>query len=192
METKVSIKTGFILLACALMASTAYSQVSYWRCVNPPDLCVAFIQKQKDECPECKEWVKRFLEFSTVAESARVEQRASGIRTSRIASNFFLDAASETLYGFDFATVGPERSKTREIYAAPEKYGLHQLREDESKIGALAIIGDVAGIATEVDGELKIAYPSAKTGKIEFASPETLANSEKAEVKYVAPVPRAD
>jgi hypothetical protein len=189
MTKRASLPTipAIIAAVCWLAVMPVHAQVSYFRCADPPDKCIAYTEAEKADCAECKTWKKIFLDFQVIMQSARAEQKQAGVKSSQVASNFFIDAASEQIYGFDIGVRGGSPPKTREMSKNPAKYGLRTLRQDEPKVGSFAIIGDVAGIVTEKDGELLIAYPSSRTGKVRFAAPAVLADSEKATVKYIEP-----
>ncbi len=183
--------SGVVLLviACTCMSTAAWAQLPYFRCSNPLDICIAFTEGEKAACPDCQAWVKVFLNVSDVMRTAQAAQlRASGIATKGVASNFFLEAASKELYRLDIAESSGGLPRTRQIHSEPEKYGFRELREGESRVGSIAIIGNIAGIVVDRSGALRIAYPSAKTGEVNLETPSALATAEDANVKYLTPM----
>jgi hypothetical protein len=183
---------GLVAITIALCTSYVHAASSYYRCIDPPNKCIARTEAEKADCPECKAWIRVFLDFQGVMQSARTEQKEAGIGSGKVATNFFLDAASEKVFGLDLTEEGNVPPKTRDVYKNPEKYGLRTLGEGESRVGSLAIVGDVAGVVTERAGKLLIAYPSAKTGKVRLIAPTALAEAEKTIVKYVVPAERRE
>ena len=188
--------TPTLRVATALMASLfafmAYAEMGYWRCANPPDKCIAFSEVDKADCPECKEWKRVFLDFSIVMRDARREQKEAGVATPGVASNFFLDAASEHIYGVDLTTTAGSPPKTSDIYKNPRRYGLVPVAAREVNVGTLAVVGNVAGVVTEKDGALVITYSGGKTGEIKTATAVALAAAEREPVRYLIPEQRQE
>jgi hypothetical protein len=170
-------------------AVPAYSQNAnaYYRCAEPPNICIAHSEKEEAGCPECKLWVKIFLNFDVILKDARAAQEDAGVDAKLVASNYFASAVSKKLYDLDLGEPRGTPPKTREIAKNPDKYGLRSVSEQQAQVGALAFIGDIAGVVTERGGKLVIAYSSARTGGVNYASPTVLAKAEHAPVTYLTP-----
>ena len=173
---------------CTFMSTNAQAQkpLDYFRCVDPtPPVCLAFNEGDKKvNCPKCIDWRKMFLNFSEVMSSALAAQKAADVQAEHVASNFFLNEAAKKLFECDAQKLIVRAPKTSYVRSNPQQYGYRELRKHEPKKGALVVIGNIAGIADEKSGELVVAYPSEKTGRINFESPTILGDSESADVKY--------
>jgi hypothetical protein len=181
-----------VLLATVsvLSVSQVYGRpLYYYRCADPKDKCIAFTEEQKADCPECRRWYQETLDFSELIESADAEQKSAGIHMKTLASNYFIAAISKKLYDVDVTAGGTEAPpKAAAIYKAPEKFGFRQLTEGESKVGSIALFGNLAGVVIrEEEGKVTIAYPSATTGELSFARSMLLADQKNALPKYIVP-----
>lgn len=184
----IKIKRSVIALATALLLSrSGLAEFVYYRCIDPPNSCIALTETDEANCPDCKKWEKVFLDFDDVMKNARKEQKQSGVPSKHVATNYFADAITEQLYGIDLTTTAGAPPKTREIGKHPDKYGLQTVTGKEPKVGQLAIVGDIAGVVTQQNGKIVIAYPSHKTGEVKLVSPSVLEKAENDTIKYLAP-----
>lgn len=138
---------------------------TYYRCADPKDKCVALTDEEKAGCPECKRWQQAVVDTQRIIDEARQLQREAGIRTSGIASNFFIAAASDEIHKIPIASETAFPPTTRQLRTNPEKYGLEEISIADVGLGSIVLFDNFGGIVvSKNDDDIKVAYSSAKLG----------------------------